>query len=81
VERLAGLPDATEALRASTFATGFEFRPAEAFSRELDPFRGANFPAFAFKRMDLVPVDDRFAAFFIAFTFCLAFVAMSRAEL
>jgi hypothetical protein len=81
VERDVETADATEALRVSTFAAGFEFRPLEAFARELDPLRGANFPAFAFKRMDLGPVDDLFAAFFIAFTLCLAFFAMSRAEL
>jgi hypothetical protein len=81
VDRDAEADDATEVLRASTFAAGFDLRPDVDFARRREPFRDANFAAFAFKRRDLRAAGDRFAAFLIILDLCFAFVAMSRAEL
>ena len=67
--------DGTEVLRDSTLEPRFRARAAGALRLELARLReGA---AFAFKRMDLRPGDGRFAAFFVALDFDLAFVAIS----
>jgi len=72
---------ATDVLRDSTFCGRFGPRSAVDFPEERAPFLDDNFAAFAFKRMDLPLADARFTAFFVAFAFGFAFVAMSRGEL
>jgi len=77
VERSAEAADTTRVLRPSTFRARFVLRSDGGFVGECDPLRDANFPAFAFKLIDLTGADERFAAFFTAFALCFAFVAMS----
>jgi hypothetical protein len=73
--------DTTDVLRDSTFGDRFAPCSVVDFPEEREPFLDENFAAFAFKRMDLPLVDARFTAFFVAFAFGFAFVAMSRGEL
>jgi hypothetical protein len=70
--------DGTEVLRDSTLSARFGARAAAALRLELAPLRET--AAFTFKCVDLRP-EGRFAAFFVALDFGLAFVAISRAEL
>ena len=67
--------DAVDVLRDSTLSARFALAPA-ALPLELDPLRDPT-RALAFNCRDLRPTDGRFAAFFVALDFDLAFVAMA----
>ena len=68
---------ATEARVDPTF-DGCRVAPlARAWDAFLEPFEGASFRDFCFKRTDLVLLDARLGAFFEALGLGLTFVAIS----
>jgi len=70
---------ATEARVDPTF-DGCRVAPlARAWDAFLEPFEGASFRDFCFKRTDLVAADARPVTFFAGFDFPFAFVAINAA--